>query len=89
MGQRIAAPLSVTEFDRPHRLVIGGEVSGVTATAALDLAEAGNDETDLRFEMEIRGSGLTSFMEPMIARAAATDVDASLQRVQQRFAEPA
>jgi carbon monoxide dehydrogenase subunit G len=84
MGQRVEAPLTVTEYDAPHRLVIGSEVSGVKAVAALDLAEAG-DATDLRFAMEIRGSLLTSFMEPMIARAAEGDIDASLARVKARF----
>ena len=87
MGQRIEAPLTVTEFDPPRRLVIASEVSGVKATGALDLSEADADAdaTDLRFAMEIRGSLLTTFMEPMIARAAEGDIDASLQRVKARF----
>lgn len=85
MGQRIMAPLTVTEYDPPNRLGIGSEVSGVKATGALDLAPAGDDATDLRFAMEIRGSMLTSFMEPMIARAAEGDIEASLQRVRARF----
>lgn len=85
MGQRITAPLTVTEYDPPNRLGIGSEVSGVNATGALDLAPAGDDATDLRFAMEIRGSMLTSFMEPMIARAAEGDIEASLQRVRARF----
>jgi carbon monoxide dehydrogenase subunit G len=85
MGQRITAPLTVTEYDPPNRLGIGSEVSGVMATGTLDLAPAGDDATDLRFAMEIRGSMLTSFMEPMIARAAEGDIEASLQRVKARF----
>lgn len=85
MGQRITAPLTVTEYDPPNRLGIGSEVSGVKATGTLDLAPAGDDATDLRFAMEIRGSMLTSFMEPMIARAAEGDIEASLQRVKARF----
>lgn len=85
MGQRIEAPLTVTEYDPPRRLVIASEVSGVKATGALDLTEAGDDATDLRFSMEIRGSLLTSFMEPMIARAAGGDIDASLERVKKKF----
>lgn len=88
MGQRIEAPLTVTEYDPPRRLGIGSEVSGVKATGALDLADAGDGATDLRFAMEIRGSMLTTFMEPMIARAAEGDIEASLQRVKARF-EPA
>ena len=39
--------------------------------------------------MEIRGSMLTAFMEPMIASAAGADVETSLQRVAAHFAQPA
>lgn len=92
MGQRLDAPLTVNEFDPPRRLGIGSEVSGVKAQAVLDLAPAEEGRaTDLAFSMEIRGSGLTSFMEPMIASAARGDIDASLERVKARFGrtEPA
>jgi carbon monoxide dehydrogenase subunit G len=91
MGQRLEAPLTVNEFDPPRRLGIGSEVSGVKAQAVLALAPADDGRaTDLAFSMEIRGSGLTSFMEPMIASAARGDIDASLERVRARFttAEP-
>ena len=89
MGQRIEAPLTITEYDPPRRLGIGSEVSGVKAAGTLDLAptEDGN-ATDLSFAMEIRGSMLTSFMEPMIAGAAGGDIDASLKRLQERFSPP-
>jgi carbon monoxide dehydrogenase subunit G len=87
MGQTIEAPLTITEYDPPRRLAIGSEVSGVRADGILDLApiEAGAG-TDLSFAMEIRGSMLTRFMEPMIASAAGGDIDASLDRLKQRFA---
>jgi carbon monoxide dehydrogenase subunit G len=87
MGQTIEAPLTITEYDPPRRLAIGSEVSGVKADGILDLApiEAGAG-TDLSFAMEIRGSMLTRFMEPMIASAAGGDIDASLDRLKQRFA---
>jgi uncharacterized protein YndB with AHSA1/START domain len=86
MGQVIEAPLTVTEYDPPRRLAIGSEVSGVRVLGTLDLAPAGGGATtDLSFAMEIRGSLLTSFMEPMIAGAAGGDIDASLNRLQQRF----
>ncbi len=86
MGQRMEAPLTVTAYEPPRRLAIGSEVSGVKANATLDLAPvAGGEATDLAFAMEIRGSLLTGFMEPMIASAAGGDIDASLQRVQARF----
>jgi carbon monoxide dehydrogenase subunit G len=85
MGQRIVAPLTVTEYDPPRRMVIGSQVSGVKAQAELDIAPAGDRETDLAFAMEIRGSMLTTFMEPMIAGAAGGDIDASLERLKKRF----
>jgi len=86
MGQTIEALLTITEYDPPRRLAIGSEVSGVKAHGTLDLAPAqGGSATDLSFAMEIRGSMLTSFMEPMIASAAGGDIDASLERLKQRF----
>lgn len=86
MGQRIEAPLTVTAYEPPRRIVIGGEASGVRASAELDLAAADDGATDLGFAMEIRGSMLTRFMEPMIAGAAGGDIDASISRIQERFA---
>lgn len=89
MGQTIEAPLTITEYDPPRRLGIGSEVSGVRAQGTLDLAPTEDGAaTDLAFAMEIRGSMLTSFMEPMIAGAAGGDIDASLKRLQERFAPP-
>ena len=88
MGQRFEAPLTVTEFDPPQRVVIGSEVSGVKANVQLGLQPDG-DATELEFAMEIRGSMLTAFMEPMIASAAGSDIDVSLERIRERFAPPA
>jgi carbon monoxide dehydrogenase subunit G len=86
MGQRFEAPLTVTEFDAPRHVVIGSEVSGVKANVQLDLAPEGDNATELQFAMEIRGSMLTMFMEPMIANAAGSDIDASLERIKAKFA---
>ena len=87
MGQRLEAPLTVNAYEPPRRIGIGSEVSGVKAQATLDLAPADEGRaTDLAFAMEIRGSGLTSFMEPMIASAARGDIGASLERVRAHFA---
>jgi carbon monoxide dehydrogenase subunit G len=85
MGQRIEAPMTVTAYEPPSRLAIRSEVSGVKATAELDLAPADGAATDLAFAMEIRGSFITSFMEPMIAGAAGGEIDASIARIQGRF----
>jgi len=86
MGQRLAVPLTVTDHEPPGRLGIASEVSGVRAAAMLDLTAADDGAaTDLAFAMEIRGSGMTSFMEPMIASAAKGDIEASLARLTARF----
>lgn len=88
MGQRIVAPLTITDYDPPSRLGIGSEVSGVRVQAELVLAPAsGGADTDLTFAMEIRASGLTAFMEPMIAGAAGGDIDTSLERIRTRLME--
>ena len=90
MGQHITAPLTVTELDAPRRLGIASEVSGVKASGVLDLAPTEDGTaTDLTFAMEIRGSFITSFMEPMIASAAKGEVDASLERLRRRFSDGA
>lgn len=89
MGNRVEAPLTVTEYEPPRRLAIGSEVSGVKAHATLDFADSdAGRATDLTFAMEIRGSGFTGFIEGMIASAAGGDIDASLARLGERFAEP-
>jgi uncharacterized protein YndB with AHSA1/START domain len=85
-GQQVEADLTVTEYDPPRRIVITSEVSAVNVAASLDLAPAAEGATDLRFAMEIRGSMLTRFMEPMIAGAAGGEIDATLERLLARFA---
>lgn len=88
MGQRIDAPLTVTEYAPPQRLSIESEVSGMRVLAILGLAPAEEAATELTFTMEIRGSGMTAFMEPMVASAAAGDIQASLDRLAGRFSAP-
>lgn len=89
MGQRLEVPLAISHYEPPTRLGITSEASGVKVEAMLDLRDAdGGAATDLLFMMEIRGSLITAFMEPMIASAAKGDIDASLARVQARFAGP-
>ena len=88
MSQQVKAPLRITEFEPPRLMVIASEVSGVRALAVLQLSPV-DGGTDLGFSMEIRGSGLTAFMEPMIAGAARGDIEASMERLRERFATPA
>ena len=85
-GHQVEAPLTVSEYDPPGHLVIISEVSGVRVAASLDLQPGAGDATALRFAMEIRGSMLTRFMEPMIAGAAGGEIDATLERLRARFA---
>ena len=89
MGQRIEAPLTVSVHEPPTRLVIDSETGGVHATATLDLASApgASGETDLTFAMDIRGSLVTRFLEGIVTNAADSDIEASLARVRDRFAE--
>jgi len=87
MGDRVVAPLTVTAYDPPRTLGIGSEVSGVTVAALLELQPVEEAAaTDLAFAMEIHASGFARFMEPMIASAAARDIEASLARLVERFA---
>ncbi len=87
MGKPVEAPLTVTHYEPPRRFAIGSEISGVRAHATLDFEPMDDGQsTALRFAMEIRGSMLTSFMEPMIAGAAGGEIDASLERIGRRFA---
>jgi uncharacterized protein YndB with AHSA1/START domain len=87
MGQRIAAPLTVTAYDPPRRVVVESTVSGVSVSIALDIAPAEvNGGAELTVVAEIRGSGLTGFMEPMIASAAGSDLATSLERLRVIFA---
>jgi uncharacterized protein YndB with AHSA1/START domain len=86
VGQRITAPLLVTAYEPPRLLGIASKVSGVEADATLELTPAEDGAaTDLAFAMEISGSGLTAFMEPMIAGAASGDIETSLERLRAKF----
>ena len=86
MGQRIDAPLTVTAYDPPRRVVVESAVSGVSVSIALDIATAADGGAELTVAAEIRGSGLTGFMEPMIASAAGSDLATSLERLRAIFA---
>jgi carbon monoxide dehydrogenase subunit G len=85
MAQRIEAPVTVTEYEPPRRMVVDSKVGGVRVEIALDLAHA-TGGTDVAVTAEIRGSGLTAFMEPMIASAAGSDLALSLERLRSALA---
>ena len=88
MGQRIQAPLTVTAYEPPRHLTVESSVSGVRATASLEVRTDGEHagHAQVTFAMELRGSGFTAFMEPVIARTAAGELEASLQRLRDHFA---
>lgn len=86
MGQRFDAPLTVSAYDPPRRMVIDSTVSGVTVSIAVDVAAAPDGGSEIVVAAEIRGSGLTAFMEPMIASAAGNDLATSLDRLREIFA---
>ena len=85
-SQSVEAQLTVDEYEPPRHIVIGSEVSGVRIAASLDLEPATGGDTELGFAMEIRGSMLTRFMEPMIAGAAGGEIDVTLERIRAHYA---
>jgi carbon monoxide dehydrogenase subunit G len=84
-GQRITAPLRITEFERPTRLALTSEASGVRVDAAMQLDTLGADRSRLTYRVEISASGFMRFMEPMIASTAEADIEESLRRIRERF----
>ncbi len=82
LGQHIEAPLEVTAYDPPTLLGLRSEVSGVRADASLVVKPRGHGSR-ITFAMELRASGFTAFMEPMIASAAEADITRSLDRLKE------
>jgi uncharacterized membrane protein len=85
MGQRLEVPLTVTAYDPPRLLQLHTEVSGVTANATIEIQPTAEDACTATLAMEISGSLLTSFMEPMIASAAEGDIGTSLDRLKEQM----
>jgi uncharacterized protein YndB with AHSA1/START domain len=87
-GQRFAAVLSLSDYERPRRLALTTAVSGIGIEAALDLAPNGEAATNLRFAMTIKAQNF--FMAPvegMAADAAQNEVAASLARLREVFTD--
>ncbi|HET6379721.1 MAG TPA: SRPBCC family protein [candidate division Zixibacteria bacterium] len=86
LGRHVAADLTITDYQPGRLLGLRTSVSGVGATASLELDPAGGTATDLRFVMEIRAENI--FMAPvegMVADGARQDIRASLERLTERF----
>jgi carbon monoxide dehydrogenase subunit G len=58
----------ITELSAPHRLVLVGEGSGVWTEDVITLTEVGQG-TRLDYEAEIRLSGLSGLIQPLLGRA--------------------
>jgi carbon monoxide dehydrogenase subunit G len=87
-GQHIKAPLRITAYEPPRRLALTSEASGVTLDAELEVAEVDGGRARLTYRIEINASGFMRFIEPMIASTAEADLEDSLRRIRDRFAEP-
>ncbi|MEP6681530.1 MAG: SRPBCC family protein [Chloroflexota bacterium] len=85
MGQRLEAPLEVTAYEPPRLLGLHSEVSGVALDATIEVTPLEPTNCRVNLVAEIRGSMLTSFMEPMIASGAGGDMAASLARLRGLF----
>ncbi|HEY7464975.1 MAG TPA: SRPBCC family protein [Candidatus Limnocylindria bacterium] len=87
MGQRVAVDLRVTDYQPGLSLGLASEASGIGIAATLDL-EPDGDGARVRFAMEIRAQNF--FMAPMegiVAGAAGSDLEASLDRLQAALSE--
>jgi uncharacterized protein YndB with AHSA1/START domain len=87
MGQRVAVDLRVTDYQPGRSLGLASEASGIGIAATLDL-EPDGDGARVRFAMEIRAQNF--FMAPMegiVAGAAGSDLETSLDRLQAALSE--
>jgi uncharacterized protein YndB with AHSA1/START domain len=85
--QRVAVDLRVTDYQPGLSLGLASEASGIGIAATLDL-EPDGDGARVRFAMEIRAQNF--FMAPMegiVAGAAGSDLEASLDRLQAALSE--
>jgi uncharacterized protein YndB with AHSA1/START domain len=81
-GQQIVADLVVTSYEPPNRVVLSTEASGVSVEASVAVHELDERRCRVTFGMVL---DTTSFfmkaVEPMVAEAAETDIEASLKRL--------
>ena len=91
MGSRVA-PMQyrISEFDRPHRVVLVGSGSNVDAVDDIRF-EHGGDHTVIDYTADIRLSGLLRFVQPFlggtfrkIGREAAAGMDHALDSLASR-----
>jgi uncharacterized membrane protein len=83
-GQQIVADLVVTVYEPPHRIVLATEASGVTVEASVVVAELNGQRCRVTFGMVMQtASFFMKAVEPMLAEAAETDIEASLARLKE------
>jgi len=87
-GQQIVADLVVTVHEPPRRIVLETETSGVSvqASVAIEPLEAARCRVTFGMTMETSGFFMKA-VEPMVAQAAEADIEASLARLREVFAE--
>ena len=81
-GQQIVADLVVTAYEPPHRIVLATEASGVSVEASVLVQELDDRRCRVTFGMVMQtASFFMKAVEPMVAEAAETDIQASLTRL--------
>jgi carbon monoxide dehydrogenase subunit G len=81
-GQQIVADLVVSAYEPPRRIVLETEASGVSIQASVEIEPLGPDSCRVTFGMAMETTGFfMKAVEPMVAQAAETDIEASLARL--------
>ena len=81
-GQQIVADLVVTAYEPPQRIVLATEASGVSVDASVVVQELDDRRCRVTFGMVLQtASFFMKAVEPMVAEAAETDIEASLSRL--------
>jgi uncharacterized membrane protein len=81
-GQQIVADLVVTAYEPPHRIVLATEASGVSVDASVEVQELDDRRCRVTVGMVLEtASFFMKAVEPMVAEAAESDIEASLSRL--------
>ena len=80
LGQPVDLDLVVIEHDPPRRLALETSVQGLRVQVALDIAPSGS-RSRVTFATAFQGRGMSTFLEPVLAKTAEGEVGASLKRL--------
>jgi uncharacterized membrane protein len=87
-GQQIVADLVVSIYEPPRRIVLETEASGVSVQASVEIEPLDGGRCRVTFGMAMEASGFfMKAVEPMVAQAAEADIEASMARLREVFAE--